>query len=86
MTHENNMVCIYPRRKAGEKDAGTPARGRPAIQLGYSAVAALFDMTQAEAAHRLGISITALRSLQTRRCAPCHRNRGDAFLKGEMRF
>ena len=61
MTHENNMVCIYPRRKAGEKDAGTPARGRPAIQLGYSAVATLFDIPQKEAAQRLGISLTGLK-------------------------
>ena len=57
------MVCIYPRRKAGEEDAGTPAKGRPAMQLGYSAVAALFDMTQAEAAQRLGISLTALKTV-----------------------
>jgi hypothetical protein len=57
------MVWIYPRRKAGEEDAGTPAKGRPAMQLGYSAVAALFDMTQAEAAQRLGISITALKGV-----------------------
>ena len=63
MAHENNMVWIYPRRKAGEEDAGTPAKGRPAMQLGYSAVAALFDMTQAEAAQRLGISITALKGV-----------------------
>ena len=61
MAHENNMVCIYPRRKAGEKDAGTPARGRPAIQLGYSAVATLFDIPQKEAAQRLGISLTGLK-------------------------
>ena len=62
MTHENNMVCIYPRRKAGEKDAGTSAKGRPAMQLGYSAVAALFDIPQGEAAQRLGISLTALKT------------------------
>ena len=52
MAHENNMVWIYPRRKAGEKDAGTPAKGRPAMQLGYSAVAAFFDIPQGEAAQR----------------------------------
>ena len=61
MAHENNMVWIYPRRKAGE-NAGTPAKGRPAMQLGYSAVAAFFDIPQGEAAQRLGISLTALKT------------------------
>ena len=60
--HANNVVWIYPRRKAGEKDAGTSAKGRPAMQLGYSAVAALFDIPQGEAAQRLGISLTALKT------------------------
>ena len=62
MAHENNMVWIYPRRKAGE-NAGTPAKGRPAMQLGYSAVAAFFDIPQGEAAQRLGISLTALKTV-----------------------
>ena len=56
----DSVVEVFPRRKAGES-ASTPARGRSPVHLNYSAVAALFDTPQTEAARRLGISLTALK-------------------------
>ena len=55
-----SVVCIYPRRKAGESEVA-PVRGRCPMQLTHKAVAALFSTPQGEAAQALGISITALK-------------------------
>ena len=58
----NSTVRIYPRRKAGAGGAA-PARGRAAMQLSRSALAAWFSIPQAEAAQGLGISLTALKAV-----------------------
>jgi len=55
-----SVVCIYPRRKAGESEVA-PVRGRCPMQLTHKAVAALFSTSQGEAAQALGISLTTLK-------------------------
>ena len=56
-------VHLFPRRKAGSKDASPPAKGRAPILVSYQAIASFFGQPQNDAARQLGISLTALKQV-----------------------
>ena len=56
-------VHLFPRRKAGSKDASPPAKGRAPILVSYQAIASFFGQPQNDAARQLGISLTTLKQV-----------------------
>jgi hypothetical protein len=56
-------VHLFPRRKAGSKDASLPAKGRAPILVSYQAIAPFFGQPQNDAARQLGISLTTLKQV-----------------------
>jgi HrpA-like RNA helicase len=56
-------VHLFPRRKAGLKEASPPAKGRAPILVSYQAIASFFGQPQTDAARQLGISLTTLKQV-----------------------
>jgi hypothetical protein len=56
-------VHLFPRRKAGSKEASPPAKGRAPILVSYQAIAPFFGQPQNDAARQLGISLTTLKQV-----------------------
>jgi hypothetical protein len=57
------VVCIFPRRKAGESVRTCPEKGRAPLKFDLASIQPLFALSQKDAARALGISLTALKTM-----------------------